>query len=269
MRREASRPSQRPSLRRSHQCDRSNPAHQSRPRPSGPPRRSRRIARIGGASTPTWSTTSSVRQAAVAATSTPADCWSASWAPPDARRSTTTPRLIFLVLQELAGGGETLVSRGELIEIGDGFRIPEIMERSGTRLRRGRARPTARASTTSRARSASDTRADSARTPEQLPHRRLHRAAERCDELVALGRERGLPVIEDLGSGCLYDLAAARRRRGAPRPRLARRRRRRCRDVQRRQAAGRPAGGPDRRQARDGRAHPPRIRCSARCAPTS
>ena len=42
---------------------------------------------------------------------------------------------LFLVLNELAAGGEAVVSRGELIEIGDGFRIPEIMERSGAVLR--------------------------------------------------------------------------------------------------------------------------------------
>ena len=41
---------------------------------------------------------------------------------------------LFLVLNELATGGEAMVSRGELIEIGDGFRIPEIMQRSGAML---------------------------------------------------------------------------------------------------------------------------------------
>jgi L-seryl-tRNA(Ser) seleniumtransferase len=42
---------------------------------------------------------------------------------------------LFLILNEVASGGEAIVSRGELIEIGDGFRIPEIMQRSGAALR--------------------------------------------------------------------------------------------------------------------------------------
>ncbi len=41
---------------------------------------------------------------------------------------------LFLVLNEMAAGGEAVISRGELIEIGDGFRIPEIMQRSGAAL---------------------------------------------------------------------------------------------------------------------------------------
>ena len=112
---------------------------------------------------------------------------------------------VFLALNELAAGGEVLVSRGELIEIGDGFRIPDIMARSGAvaargghhqphphrRLPRGHRRAHAAADAGPSA-AISGSR-DSRRTPA-------------LGELTALGRERGLPVYEDLGSGCVTDL---------------------------------------------------------------
>jgi L-seryl-tRNA(Ser) seleniumtransferase len=111
---------------------------------------------------------------------------------------------IFLALNELAAGGEVVVSRGELIEIGDGFRIPEIMARSGAVLRE--------VGTTNRT-SIDDYRtAISDRTRLLL---RVHPSNFRISgftarpelrELVALGREAGLPVYEDLGSGCIADL---------------------------------------------------------------
>lgn len=112
---------------------------------------------------------------------------------------------VFLALHELASGGEVIVSRGELIEIGDGFRIPEIMARSGARL--------VEVGTTNR------TRIDDYRnaiTPETRLLLRVHPSnfvisgfagCPRLDELCALGRERGIPVYEDLGSGCLVDLS--------------------------------------------------------------
>jgi L-seryl-tRNA(Ser) seleniumtransferase len=111
---------------------------------------------------------------------------------------------LFLVLNELALGGEAIVSRGELIEIGDGFRIPEIMARSGTELRE--------VGTTNRT-SLDDYR--DAITPRTRVLLRVHRSnfhmtgftsRPGLPELVALGRERGIPVYEDLGSGCLVDL---------------------------------------------------------------
>ena len=110
---------------------------------------------------------------------------------------------VFLVLNELAGGGEVLVSRGELIEIGDGFRIPDIMASSGAKLREVGA--------TNR------THIDDYRnaiTEHSRVLLRVHRSNFRMvgftsrpclEELVDLGRETGLPVVEDLGSGCLYD----------------------------------------------------------------
>lgn len=111
---------------------------------------------------------------------------------------------VFLVLNELASGGEVIVSRGELIEIGDGFRIPEIMARSGAILRE--------VGTTNRTRIDDYRRAISEKTALIL---RVHRSNFRMTgfterpalaDLVQLGRERNLPVYEDLGSGCLMDL---------------------------------------------------------------
>jgi len=111
---------------------------------------------------------------------------------------------VFLALNELAAGGEVLISRGELIEIGDGFRIPEIMERSGALLRE--------VGTTNRTTVADYRTAIGERTCLIL---RVHpsnfrmsgfTARPELSDLVALGRETGIPVYEDLGSGCIVDL---------------------------------------------------------------
>ena len=111
---------------------------------------------------------------------------------------------IFLALAELAPDGEVVVSRGELIEIGDGFRIPDIMARSGATLRE--------VGTTNRTQVDDYRAAINERTRLLL---RVHPSNFRMSgftarvelrELTALGRERGLPVYEDLGSGCLVDL---------------------------------------------------------------
>jgi L-seryl-tRNA(Ser) seleniumtransferase len=114
---------------------------------------------------------------------------------------------VLLVLAALAKGGEVIVSRGELIEIGDGFRIPEIMAQSGAALRE--------VGTTNRTRLADYENALNENTRVLL---RVHPSnftitgfSEKpaLDELVALSRRTGLPLIEDLGSGCLVDLSAA------------------------------------------------------------
>jgi L-seryl-tRNA(Ser) seleniumtransferase len=111
---------------------------------------------------------------------------------------------IFLALNELAAGYEVIVSRGELIEIGDGFRIPDIMSRSGAVLRE--------VGTTNRTNIQDYRNAINERTRLLL---RVHPSNFRIEgftarpelaELVALGRERGVPVYEDLGSGCVVDL---------------------------------------------------------------
>jgi L-seryl-tRNA(Ser) seleniumtransferase len=113
---------------------------------------------------------------------------------------------VFLALHELACGFEVIVSRGELIEIGDGFRIPDIMARSGAILRE--------VGTTNRTRIEDYREAITERTRLLL---RVHRSnfeirgftgRPELKELVALGRERGIPVYEDLGSGCPVELAA-------------------------------------------------------------
>ncbi|MGA2182213.1 MAG: L-seryl-tRNA(Sec) selenium transferase [Bryobacteraceae bacterium] len=111
---------------------------------------------------------------------------------------------VFLVLNELAAGHEVIVSRGELIEIGDGFRIPDIMQRSGAVVRE--------VGTTNRTRIEDYAAAIGDRTRLLL---RVHpsnfrisgfTARPELGDLVALGRERGIPVYEDLGSGCVADL---------------------------------------------------------------
>jgi L-seryl-tRNA(Ser) seleniumtransferase len=111
---------------------------------------------------------------------------------------------VYLALHELAAGGEVLVSRGELIEIGDGFRIPEIMARSGARL--------VEVGTTNRTR-VEDYRA--ALTSGTRLILRVHPSNFRVtgfagrpslEELAAVAREAGVPLFEDLGSGCLVPL---------------------------------------------------------------
>jgi len=112
---------------------------------------------------------------------------------------------VFLVLHALAHGGEVIVSRGELIEIGDGFRIPDIMAASGAALRE--------VGTTNRTHLADYEAAVGAETRLLMSvhpsNFRIVGFAGRptLAELVALGRRAGVPVYEDLGSGCLVDLA--------------------------------------------------------------
>ncbi len=107
-------------------------------------------------------------------------------------------------------GGEVIVSRGELVEIGGSFRIPDIIGQSGARL--------VEVGTTNKTRLADYARA---LTPETRVLLKVHpsnyrivgfTAAVSTGELAALGRERGRPVVEDLGSGSLIDL----RRFGLP-----------------------------------------------------
>ena len=108
---------------------------------------------------------------------------------------------VMLCLTALAQGKEVLVSRGELVEIGGSFRVPEIISAGGARL--------VEVGTTNRTRAADF---EQAIGPDTAMILRVHPAnfkqvgfTERAprDELVALGRARGIPVVEDLGSGML------------------------------------------------------------------
>jgi L-seryl-tRNA(Ser) seleniumtransferase len=112
---------------------------------------------------------------------------------------------VLLVLNTLAEGGEVIVSRGELIEIGGSFRIPDVMEKSGARLRE--------VGTTNRTRIADYEQAINERTRLIL---RVHPSNYRIigfterpsiHEIAELGRRAGIPSFEDLGSGCLLDLS--------------------------------------------------------------
>lgn len=111
---------------------------------------------------------------------------------------------LLLVLNTLARNKEAVVSRGELVEIGDSFRLPEIMARAGCRLRE--------VGTTNRTRLADYAAAAGPRTALLL---KVHTSNYRIEgftgavevrALAPLGRERGLPLVVDLGSGALVGL---------------------------------------------------------------
>jgi L-seryl-tRNA(Ser) seleniumtransferase len=111
---------------------------------------------------------------------------------------------VFLVLNELAAGGEVVISRGELIEIGDSFRVPDIMVRAGVILRE--------VGTTNRTRIEDYRDAINDRTRLIL---KVHPSNFRMSgftespplsALATLAKQHNVPLYEDLGSGCMTDL---------------------------------------------------------------
>jgi L-seryl-tRNA(Ser) seleniumtransferase len=112
---------------------------------------------------------------------------------------------VLLTLNSLADGGEVIVSRGELVEIGGSFRIPDVMAKSGATLRE--------VGTTNRTRIGDYEKAINERTRLLL---RVHRSnfeitgfteQASTSELVTLAKNRSIPLMEDLGSGALVELS--------------------------------------------------------------
>ena len=111
---------------------------------------------------------------------------------------------VLIALNTLAEGGEVIVSRGELVEIGGSFRVPDVMAKSGATLRE--------VGTTNRTRASDYEKAITEKTRLLM---RVHRSnfemvgfteQPSLEELVEVGRKHRIPVLEDVGSGAFFDL---------------------------------------------------------------
>ena len=112
---------------------------------------------------------------------------------------------VMLILSSMAKGGEVVVSRGELVEIGGKFRIPDVMEQSGASL--------VEVGTTNKTHYSDYEEAITEETKALL---KVHTSNYRIvgftetvtiDELIPIAQEHDIPIIEDLGSGVLIDLS--------------------------------------------------------------
>jgi L-seryl-tRNA(Ser) seleniumtransferase len=124
----------------------------------------------------------------------------------DALVTNNNAAAMLLILSALAQGREAIISRGQLVEIGGGFRIPDVMRQSGVSL--------IEVGTTNRTYAADF---EAAITPETALLLRVHASnflqvgfvhQPTLDELVGVGQGHGLPVVDDLGSGSLLDTAS-------------------------------------------------------------
>jgi L-seryl-tRNA(Ser) seleniumtransferase len=115
---------------------------------------------------------------------------------------------VLLALASVAAGRAVVVSRGELVEIGGGFRVPEVLARSGARLVEVGTTNRTRADDYARALDEGEGVAAILRVHPGNFRQTGFVARPSLEELVALGRERGVPVVEDLGGGALVDLQA-------------------------------------------------------------
>jgi len=113
---------------------------------------------------------------------------------------------VLIALETLAGDREVIISRGELVEIGGSFRIPDVMKKSGAKM--------VEVGTTNKTHLKDY---EEAIGPDTALLLKVHRSnfhilgfteEVRTSQLAELGRRRGLPVMEDLGSGCMADLSA-------------------------------------------------------------